>query len=84
MADAKWTQHPSGTGRLERVRAEFQPVPPVAILCRCENPYPLGNEATAIPLAPLASILASYINTAASQVCEYAMWEPINPARCVI
>ena len=26
-----------------------------AILCRCENPYPLGNEATALPLASLSS-----------------------------
>jgi len=29
----------------------------VAILCRCENPYPLGTEATALPLASLSSIL---------------------------
>jgi predicted AAA+ superfamily ATPase len=57
LADAKWTQHPSGTGQLERVRAEFQPVPPVAILCRCENPYPLGNDATALPLSSLGSLL---------------------------
>jgi hypothetical protein len=57
LADAKWTQHPSGTGRLERVRAEFQPAPPVAILCRCDNSYPLGNEATALPLASLSSLL---------------------------
>ena len=58
LADAKWTQHPSGMGRLERVRAEFQPAPPVAILCRCENPYPLGHEATALPLSSLSSLLA--------------------------
>jgi len=57
LADAKWTQHPSGTGRLERVRSEFQPTPPVAILYRCENPYPLANEATALPLASLSSLL---------------------------
>jgi len=59
LADAQWTQHPSGTGRLERVRAEFQPAPPVAILCRCENPYPLGHEATALPLSSLSSLLGS-------------------------
>ena len=57
LADAKWTQHPSGAGRLERVRAEFQPTPPVAILCRCETPYPLGHEANALSLTSLSSIL---------------------------
>lgn len=58
LADAKWTQHPPGAGRLERVRAEFQPTPPVAILCRCETPYPLGHEANALPLTSLNSILS--------------------------
>lgn len=57
LADAKWTQHSSGTGRLERVRAKFEPTPPVAILCHCENPYPLGDDASALPLSSLGSIL---------------------------
>ena len=57
LADAKWTQHPSGIGRLERVRLEFQPPPPVSVVCRCQHPYPLGDEATALPLASLHSIL---------------------------
>ena len=57
LADAKWTQHPTGAGRLEKVRAEFRPVPPVAILCRCDNPYPLGNGTTAQPLSSLGTLL---------------------------
>jgi predicted AAA+ superfamily ATPase len=57
LADAKWSQHPSGIGRLERIRAEFQPSPPAAIVCRCANPYPLGENATAVPLASLADML---------------------------
>jgi predicted AAA+ superfamily ATPase len=58
LADAKWTQHPSGTGRLEKVRAEFVPAPPLAIICRCSNPHPLGNGADALPLTALTDFLS--------------------------
>jgi len=53
LADAKWTGHPSGTGRLSGVAAEFDPAPPLAILCRCAHTFPLGENASAVPLAEL-------------------------------
>ena len=57
LADAKWTQMPSGTGRLERVRTEFSSPPPLAIICRASNPFPLGNDGEALPLTALADYL---------------------------
>jgi predicted AAA+ superfamily ATPase len=58
LADAKWTGHPSGTGRLAAVAAEFDPAPKLAIFCRCANPFPLGENASAVPLAELGNWLA--------------------------
>ena len=43
LADAKWAEHRDGPGRLARVRAEFRPAPPAAIVCRTANAYPLGR-----------------------------------------
>lgn len=53
LADAKWTENPKGIGRLASVAGEFHPSPPLAILCRCANPFPLGDNARALPLAAL-------------------------------
>jgi predicted AAA+ superfamily ATPase len=53
IADAKWTENPRGTGRLASVAEEFSSSPPLAILCRCANPFPLGENARAVPLAAL-------------------------------
>lgn len=58
LADAKWTQQPTGTGRLEKVRGAFNPRPSSAIICRCESSYPMDNGTTALPLAGLAEWLA--------------------------
>jgi predicted AAA+ superfamily ATPase len=58
LADAKWTGHPSGTGRLAAVAAEFDPAPKLAIFCRCAHPFPLGENASAVPLADLGDWLA--------------------------
>jgi len=57
LADAKWTENPTGTGRLASVAAEFSPPPPLAIVCRCANPYPLGKGARALPLAALGELI---------------------------
>jgi len=53
LADAKWTENPTSIGRLASVAGEFNPTPPLAILCRCANPFPLGDNARALPLAAL-------------------------------
>jgi hypothetical protein len=58
LADAKWTEHPDGPGRLQSVRAELRPPPPAAIVCRSPNPYPLGEGVTALPLSGLTSWLS--------------------------
>lgn len=58
LADAKWTEHPSGTGRLAGVAAEFDPSPALAILCRCAHTFPMGENARAVPLAELQDWLA--------------------------
>lgn len=57
LVDAKWTAKPAGAGRLARVAAVFDPPPQMAILCRCANPYPLGENARALPLAALGELL---------------------------
>lgn len=57
LADAKWAEHPDGSGRLERVRAEFSRPPRAAVVCRTPGPYPLGEGLTALPLAGLRSWL---------------------------
>jgi uncharacterized protein len=57
LADAKWTENPTGAGRLSRIAEEFEHAPSLAIICRCANPYPLGGNATALPLDGLSSFL---------------------------
>ncbi len=58
LADAKWTGHPPGPGRLAAVAAEFDLAPPLAILCRCTHPFPLGENASAVPLSEMGNWLA--------------------------
>lgn len=58
LADAKWTAHPTGVGRLSRVAAAFDPSPALAVVCRCAHPYPLGDKARALPLAAVAELMA--------------------------
>lgn len=57
LADAKWSVHPSDSGKLGRIRCELDPAPPCAMICRADNPYPLGNDIQAIPLAGLPEFM---------------------------
>ena len=57
LADAKWSEHPSDPGKLRRIRSELDPYPPCALICRTDNPYPLGNDIQAIPLGSLSKLL---------------------------
>jgi predicted AAA+ superfamily ATPase len=54
LADAKWTASPDtrDAALLERVAAELprSRVDRMAIICRCENPYPIGAGVQALPL----------------------------------
>lgn len=58
LADAKWSENPEGPGRLARVRAEFRPAPPAAIVCRAPSAYPLADGVTALPLSELTTWLS--------------------------
>jgi hypothetical protein len=57
LADAKWTEHPSDVGRLLEIREELSPASALAVVCRTPNSYPLGNDASALPLAELSGFL---------------------------
>jgi len=61
LADAKWTMSPDArdAARLERVASELPRgrVDRQAILCRCDNPYPLTGSVQALPLDGAAMFL---------------------------
>ena len=57
LADAKWSEHPDGPGKLALVRREFAPAPASAVICRTPNPYPIAPGIQALPLAELAELL---------------------------
>jgi len=63
LVDAKWTASPDArdAALLERVAAELPRghVERQAILCRCENPYPLTSAVEARPLEGAAMFLAA-------------------------
>ncbi len=59
VADAKWTEHPDRKEAdvLRRVARELPAgsVDAQSVICRCRNPFPLGDDVAAIPLEALAS-----------------------------
>ena len=57
LADAKWTEHPEGPGKLALVRREMDPSPVSAIVCRSANRYPIAEDIEALPLADLPALL---------------------------
>jgi hypothetical protein len=61
LADAKWTEHPGDreASALRRVAAELPRgrVRRAAVVCRCHNPYPLGEGVEAIPLTAIDRLL---------------------------
>ncbi|MGA2067429.1 MAG: ATP-binding protein [Thermoguttaceae bacterium] len=57
LADAKWSEHPEGPGKLALVRRELDPPPACAIVCRAANRYPICAGIEALPLAELPALL---------------------------
>ena len=57
IADAKWTESPSSSGKLSLVGKEIPGDPPAAIFARAANPYPLPNGTQVLPLSEIASFL---------------------------
>lgn len=57
IADAKWTENPSSSGKLSLVGKEVPGGPPSAIFARAANPYPLPNGTQVLPLSEIASFL---------------------------
>ena len=57
LADAKWSEHPDGPGKLALVRREMEPAPASAIICRTANRYPVAPGIEALPLADLPALL---------------------------
>jgi predicted AAA+ superfamily ATPase len=57
IADAKWTENPSSSGKLSLVSKEVPGDPPAAIFARAANPYPLPNGTQVLPLSAIASFL---------------------------
>ena len=57
IADAKWTENPASSGKLQLVRKDIQGDPPAAIIARAANPYPLPNGTQVLPLAEIPTFL---------------------------
>lgn len=57
LADAKWSEHPDGPGKLALVRRQMEPAPASAIICRSANRYPIAAGIEALPLADLPDLL---------------------------
>ncbi len=57
IADAKWTENPTSSGKLSLVRKEINGDPPAAIFARATNPFPLPNGTQILPLAEIPDFL---------------------------
>lgn len=57
IADAKWTENPTTSGKLSLVRKEIQGDPPSAIIARAANPYPLSDGTRILPIAEIPGFL---------------------------
>lgn len=57
IADAKWTENPTSSGKLSLVRKDIEGDPPTAIFARAANPYPLSNGTQILPLSEIPSFL---------------------------
>jgi predicted AAA+ superfamily ATPase len=50
IADAKWSEHPTHAGKLEKVRAELPEPTEAALFCRTSACYPLSDKLEALSL----------------------------------
>lgn len=57
IADAKWTENPTSSGKLSLVRKDIKGDPPAAIFARAANPYPLSNGTQILPLSEVSAFL---------------------------
>lgn len=57
IADAKWKENPTSSGKLSLVAKDIPGNPPAAIFARAANPYPLSNGTQVLPLSQIASFL---------------------------
>jgi hypothetical protein len=57
IADAKWAEHPSNAGKLEKVRVELPDHTPAALFCRTNNSYSVTSSVEAIPLLEASRFL---------------------------
>ena len=58
LADAKWSENPTSGGRLPLVRKEIEGEPPMAIISRVANPFPLKDGLDALPLLQVSEFVA--------------------------
>lgn len=59
IADAKWSENPTTSGKLRLVRKEIPGDPPTALIARPANPYPLPNGTRILPLEEIPAFLES-------------------------
>lgn len=57
IADAKWAEHPSSAGKLEKVRSELPESTEATLICRTTAAYPVKENLQAIGLLDLAAVL---------------------------
>lgn len=57
LADAKWSENPSNSGKLAQVKAELDPVLRAAIICRTADSFPLSEGIEALSLNSLSGFL---------------------------
>ncbi|MFP4157255.1 MAG: ATP-binding protein [Opitutales bacterium] len=58
IADAKWAEHPSNAGKLEKVRGELPDNTAAALFCRTSNPYPMTASVEALPIGDIPLFLS--------------------------
>jgi predicted AAA+ superfamily ATPase len=51
IGDAKWAEHPSSAGKLEKVRGELPEKTPAALFCRTQAAFPLASGTQALGLS---------------------------------
>ena len=57
IADAKWSEHPTNAGKLEKVRKELPESTEAALICRTTTPFPLKEKLQVISLFDIKQFL---------------------------
>ena len=57
IADAKWPEHPTSTGKLEKVRSEFPDQTEVVLFCRTSAVYSVTGNIQAVSMIDIKEFI---------------------------